>query len=291
MAVVLGAVEALEAEVACPLLAHPGMGAQAVGPVDDRPAAERRARLDRDLPVGGRERARVAGRGAGSAGQLELVEVRLVVVAAHLEHADLLARRGQLAGDHAAAGAGADHADVGLDHLLGGGRAADPKRLRDCRAEPSAGPGSRSRPSSGCGPCPRSGRRVVKARRQAAERADPRERRPGPESANAWTIASPGLLRRRRRPCPSRQASRAARRSPSICSVGRARLRAARSRSPREPRGARRRAPRTRRVALAVRRLERRDDRVAEDRQRLPLRVGEEVARRQRAEGLADRLR
>ena len=102
------------------------MGAEAVGPVDDRAPAEAGARLDRDLPVDARERPRVQV-AALVGGQLELVEVGLIGVATHLEHADLLAGARKLTGDDRAAGTGADHADVGLDHLAGGARASDRK--------------------------------------------------------------------------------------------------------------------------------------------------------------------
>src|SRR5204862_118977 len=44
VAVELRAFDALETELALPLLAHPGPGAQAVGPVDGRAAADGKAR-------------------------------------------------------------------------------------------------------------------------------------------------------------------------------------------------------------------------------------------------------
>src|SRR5581483_7928522 len=57
VAVVLGPVEALESELARPLLAHPRERAQAVLPVDQRAAPERGAGLERDLALHGGERA------------------------------------------------------------------------------------------------------------------------------------------------------------------------------------------------------------------------------------------
>ncbi len=109
MAVEVGRVEPLEAMLAGPLLSHPGLGPQAVGPVDRRPAAEARAGIERDVHVRG---------GVGAAAPVEvlvgpelvLVEVRLVEEAAHVEHDHPLAGLGERRGDHAAARARAhDH--------------------------------------------------------------------------------------------------------------------------------------------------------------------------------------
>src|SRR5438552_1114279 len=109
VAVVVLAVEPVEAELARPLLAHPGRGPQAVLPVDQRASAEGRPGLDRHLAIGGRERpsAQVE---VLIAPRLELVEVGLVEVAAGLDHADPLALSGQRSGDDSAAGARADDA-------------------------------------------------------------------------------------------------------------------------------------------------------------------------------------
>ena len=74
-------------------------------------------------------------------GQLELVEVGLVGVAAHLEHADLLAGARELARDDRAAGTGADDADVGLDHLAGGARAVGSEVTFGTSGGADCGPG------------------------------------------------------------------------------------------------------------------------------------------------------
>ena len=113
VAVEVGAVEALEPVLACPLLAHPGLGAQAVGPVDRGAAAVGGARVEGHVHVG---------RGVGAAAPVEVLvgpqlvagELRLVVEPARLEHDHLLARLGQRRRDHAAAGARAHHHRVGL---------------------------------------------------------------------------------------------------------------------------------------------------------------------------------
>ena len=60
VAVEVGPVDALEAVLARPLLPHPRPGAKAVGPVDDGPAAEARARVDGHVEVGRRLWARRA---------------------------------------------------------------------------------------------------------------------------------------------------------------------------------------------------------------------------------------
>ena len=95
-----------------PLGANVVGGPQAVGPVEDGAAPERRAGLDRDLALGGRERSAVE-EDVLVGPELEPVELGLVVVAAHLEHADLLARGRELAGDHPSPRPGADDDGVG----------------------------------------------------------------------------------------------------------------------------------------------------------------------------------
>ena len=89
-----------------PLLADRLGRADAVHVVDDGAAAERRAGEHGDLAaLGGREAA--AEVELEHPRQLELVEVRLVAVAAHLEHEHRAPGARELGGDHAAAGAGA----------------------------------------------------------------------------------------------------------------------------------------------------------------------------------------
>src|SRR5439155_21221553 len=107
VAVEVGAVETLEAELARPLLAHPRLRLQRVRPVDDRAAAQRGAGEQRDVEVAGRRRA-AAPVEVREGLELELREVRLIVVAARLEDEDLQARPGERGGDDAAARAGAD---------------------------------------------------------------------------------------------------------------------------------------------------------------------------------------
>ena len=117
VAVEVRAVHPFEAVLGGPLLPHPRAGAQAVGPVDDRPAAEARPGVDRHVEVGRRLRPAppvhvLVG------GQLELVEVGLVEVPGRLHHADLQTGLGQRAGDHPATRSGADDAHVGLQLQL-----------------------------------------------------------------------------------------------------------------------------------------------------------------------------
>jgi hypothetical protein len=66
-------VEALEAVLACPFVAHPVVGSQAVRPVDHRAAADARSGDHRDLAFGGRKRAAVEVE-ALVGGELQLVE-------------------------------------------------------------------------------------------------------------------------------------------------------------------------------------------------------------------------
>ena len=83
--------------------------AHAVHVVHDGPAADGLAGQDRDRSrLRGGEPAAVVE--LEVAGELELLEVRLVAVGAHLEHEHRLAGLRALGGDHSAAGAGADHA-------------------------------------------------------------------------------------------------------------------------------------------------------------------------------------
>ena len=97
--------------------------------VDDRPAAERRPRKQADRAALAEEEPTPQVELAG-ANRLELPEVRLVPVAAALEHEHRAAGAGELGRDHAAAGAGADHADVGAQRRPGPGRPDDGQRLR-----------------------------------------------------------------------------------------------------------------------------------------------------------------
>ena len=172
MAVVLGPVDALEAVLVGPLLAHPVGGAQAVHPVDRRAAAQPRAGLQGDVVVGGRE---------GAAAQVEVLvapelehrHLGLVEVGAGLEHDDLHAALGQRAGDHAAAGARADHHGVGLEGQL--------VAVGDDRARSAAGRGRGPRSARGSrsafqvGFCPGLGvgERVGEEDRAADQGADP----------------------------------------------------------------------------------------------------------------------
>src|SRR6186713_1752424 len=103
MAIVLGAIEALEPVLARPLLAYPGEGTQAVLPVDHRPAAQRGAGLDRHLALRGRHRPAPQVEVLVGPG-LELVEVGLIEVAAELHHAHLLASLGEGPGYHSPTG-------------------------------------------------------------------------------------------------------------------------------------------------------------------------------------------
>ena len=120
VAIEVGAVEALEAELAGPLLTHPRLGAQAIGPVDGRAAAVGGSGVQGHVHVG---------RGVGAAApvqvlvgpELVLVEVGLLEQAAGLEHQHLQPGAGQCRRDHAAAGARAHHHGVGLvDRVLAG---------------------------------------------------------------------------------------------------------------------------------------------------------------------------
>jgi hypothetical protein len=78
-------------------------------------SAQAEARLERDVEIArGRRPAAPVRVHVGR--DLELREVRVVEVAARLEHDDLQAALGQLAGHHAATGARADDAHVGLEH-------------------------------------------------------------------------------------------------------------------------------------------------------------------------------
>ena len=148
VAVVVRAVDALEPVLARPLLAHPRRGAQAVGPVDRRAAAERRAGLQRDVAVGRRRRAAAPVHLLVGL-QLELGEVRLVEVAGRLEHDDLQPLRGERRGDHAAARARADDADVGLERLVVARGLVQLRSPWAPQAAATAGPRSRTSPSSG----------------------------------------------------------------------------------------------------------------------------------------------
>ena len=107
-----GSVDPLEAH-RLPLRADALGCADAVHVVDDRAAAERRAGEDRDRAVlgGGEATAEVE---LEHPGQLELLEVGLVAVLAHLEHDDRAPGPLELGREHAAAGPGADDAHVGL---------------------------------------------------------------------------------------------------------------------------------------------------------------------------------
>ena len=126
--VVLGRVEPGE-PVRGPLLADPVGRAQAVGPVDRRAAAQRGAGLQRDVQVRRRRRAATPV-SLLVGGQLELEEVRLVLVGTGLEDDDPLAGLRQRAGDDAAAGTRADDHHVGLDRLGLAGRLVRRDRLR-----------------------------------------------------------------------------------------------------------------------------------------------------------------
>ena len=113
VAIEVGAVQALEAELAGPLLTHPRLGAQAIGPVDGRAAAVGGSGVQGHVHVG---------RGVGAAAPVEvlvgpelvLVEVGLLEQTAGLEHQHLQPGAGQCRRDHAAAGARAHHHGVGL---------------------------------------------------------------------------------------------------------------------------------------------------------------------------------
>ena len=120
--------QSLQPMVALPFLAHPVIGAQAVAPVDRRAAAKVGAGHERDLALGGlRDAARAVEVLVGP--ELELVEVRLVVVAAGLQDDDLLAGGRELAGDHAAARARADDDGVGGQRQRVADRAHERDRL------------------------------------------------------------------------------------------------------------------------------------------------------------------
>ena len=109
--------EPREAVLALPLFAHPAGRAHAVLPVDCGAAAQRGARDQRHRTV--RRRVVAAAPVQVLVGpQLELVEVALAVVAACLEHDHIEAALAELAGDHAAARARADDADVGRERQL-----------------------------------------------------------------------------------------------------------------------------------------------------------------------------
>ncbi len=133
----------------------------AVHVVDDGAAAERLTGERSDRPV-------LRGGEAGAvielliAGQLELLEVLLVAVAAHLEHEHLLAGGGELGGDHRSAGARADDTDVSGQRgclaadLLDGDRLRRRRRIGRRAYRPR---GSRWPPSSGWSPARREARR------------------------------------------------------------------------------------------------------------------------------------
>ena len=137
--VVVGSGHALEPELALPLLAHVVTGADAVRPVDRRAAAEVGPRHQRQRAVP-RWHQPAAQEQVLVGPELELVEVALVVVAAHLEHDDVLALTRERPRDHAAAGARPDHAHVGVEHhLVRRGRTRRWAWAR--RAAPTPGPG------------------------------------------------------------------------------------------------------------------------------------------------------
>ena len=224
-------------------------------------------------------------------GELEAVEVGVVVVVAGLEH----------------------------DHRLAGRRPARRRSRRRPRPSRRRRRRPRSSPRARCGRRTRSGRsrsagggaigpgkpiasqlglrpgaEVGQRRRRSCRRCRAGSRSPpaprGLGLAEAVDDLLARLLRRRGAPSRSRPASRAARRSPAICSSASPACRSATS----TPSGtamceaARRQKPRVGLVALG--RLERGDEGVAERRQRRPLGVVEEVAGRERGERLADRL-
>ena len=155
-----------------PLLAHRGGRAQAVGPVDRRPAAQRGRGEQVDVEVGGRRRA-AAPEQLLERGQLEAAEVGLVVVAARLEHDDVVPGLGQHAGDQTAAGAGADDAHVALDVARRGERR---ERFIPARGHLRR-PGVAERLPRRVEPRPRIGRRIGERERQRDQRAHARGRR------------------------------------------------------------------------------------------------------------------
>ena len=117
VAVELRSGQALEPELALPLLPHPWTGAQAVRPVDRRAAPERGPGLQRDVEVG-RLLWPAAPVHVLEGPQLEHVEVGLVEVPAALEHDHLQSALRERSGDHASTRSGSDDADVGLQGHL-----------------------------------------------------------------------------------------------------------------------------------------------------------------------------
>ena len=150
VALVLRRVEPVEA-VLRPLVADVLRRPDAVHVVDDRPAAERRPGEHRDRAVLGGQQA-AAEVELEHAGDLELLEVRLVAIGAHLEHEHRQPGLRAAGGDHRPARPGADHAHVGGQHRGGARHVLDADRLRrlgramaraswarDIRAPPSSG--------------------------------------------------------------------------------------------------------------------------------------------------------
>ncbi len=252
-----------EAVLARPLLADPGLGAQRVRPVDDGAAAEARAGLKRDVHVR-RRHGSPAPVEVLIGPQLELVEVGLVEVAAELEDHDLHPAGGELRGDHAAARARADDHRVGLEGRLAldrqrgdplwlVGRGGDRPRIAESRPV---------RVASGR----RVGRAVGEHQRQAAERGHAARGAARRERHVAQQLLPRGL----RRPAESLRRERVEQREQAGgLLVGE------RGEHADDGLVGAHRARRARPEPVRVRRvLKRRDERVADGAQRLPLRCG-----------------
>src|ERR671914_1632959 len=104
----------VEPEALLPIGPHEVGRTEAPGVVDQGAATEARAGEQADALIVGRNPAAVQVE-ARVAGQLVAVEVLLAEVAPRLQHDHVEARRGEHAGRGAAAGAGADHADVAVE--------------------------------------------------------------------------------------------------------------------------------------------------------------------------------
>ena len=269
-----------------PLLPHPVVGAKAIGPVDHGAAPDRLPGDDRDLTVRGRERPSVQVE-ALIGGELELVEVAVVVVAAHLEHDHRLAGRRELAGDDPAPRPGPDHADVGLERLLGPGRPPDPQRALAVGRRgdrPRIADRVPGRVATGA----EVGQRVEQRPGEAAQGADPGQRLRALVADAVDDLLAHVLRRRRRDPVrrqPVEQLAQA--RHLLVAELGLKQRHLDRL-PDRRVRG--RAGPEPVWIRLAVGRLEAGDEGVAECRQGEPLAVVEQLAGREQGEGVADRL-
>ena len=191
----LGARHRTHAVLAGPLLAHAVRGAERVGVVHERGAAQALRGQQAHAAVGARHAAAVEVEPV-EARQLGAVEVLLGEVAARLHHQHVEARLREHGRGGTAARARAHHHHVAVERGGAAQLAAARSPAAEVRRAARAGPDSRWRPRPGCG---RRCRRPCRSRRAARPCAAPGRRRgAGPSGCRPRRAA-----RARARPAPA----------------------------------------------------------------------------------------